>query len=171
LAENAQSELYFTDVNWPAFREIDFLRGPRVPARPSGRRLTRTPRPQPSILWFDHASARRGFFPLPPVQAYTRTTAILVYELDASAFKSASNYLEGCSTRRTHAGLDLTNGYNPNPGPICKVLLSPVEQSACCPALCRIDHRGTMAKESDSLKSVENRLTGRHIYFRYFSCH
>ena len=102
-------------------------------------------------------------------QAYTRTTAILVYELDASALKSASNYFEGRFTRFTCSGFNLTNGYDADPGPTCKILLGPVEQSACCPALCRSDHRGTMAKESDSLKSVENRLTSCHIYLRYLN--
>jgi hypothetical protein len=124
------------------------------------------PCPAYSFIW---ARARLGFFPLPLAQAYAWTAAILVYELDASAFKSASNYFEGRSTRFAYSGLDLTNGYDANSGPICKVLLSPVEQSAGCPALCRGDHRGTMAKECDSIKSVENRLTLRGIYFRYLS--
>jgi hypothetical protein len=106
---------------------------------------------------------------LAPAQAYTWTTAILVYELDASHFKGASNYFEGCSTRFAYSGLHLTNGYDANSGPICKVLLSPVEQSAGCPALCRGDHRWTMAKDGDSIKSVENRLTLGSFYFRYLS--
>jgi hypothetical protein len=96
---------------------------------------------------------------LPLAQAYPRTAAILVYELDASAFKSASNHFESCSARFAYPCLDLTNGYDTHSGPICKILLSPVKQSAGCPALCRRDHRGTMAKEGDSIKSVENRLT------------
>jgi hypothetical protein len=118
-----------------------------------------------ALIW---ASAQLGFFPLPLAQAYAWTTAILVYELDASSFKSASNYIEGCSTRFAYSSLDLTNRYNANPRPTCKVLLSPVEQSPCCPALCRGDHRGTMAKGGDSIKSVENRLTIWVISFRYF---
>ena len=84
---------------------------------------------------------RQRFFRLPLAQAYAWTAAILVYELDASALKSASNYFDGCSTRFAYSGLHLTNGYDANSGPICKVLLSPVEQSAGCPALCRGDHR------------------------------
>ena len=30
LWQSAYSELYFTDVNWPAFRKIDFLRAIRA---------------------------------------------------------------------------------------------------------------------------------------------
>ena len=91
---------------------------------------------------------RLGFFPLPLAQAYAWTAAILVYELDASALKSASNYFNGCSTRFAYSGLHLTNGYDANFGPICKVLLSPVEQSAGCPALCRGDHAERWQKMS-----------------------
>jgi hypothetical protein len=98
-----------------------------------------------ALIW---ASAQLGFFPLPLAQAYAWTAAILVYEPDASALKSASNYFDGCSTRFAYSGLHLTNGYDANSGPICKVLLSPVEQSAGCPALCRGDHAERWQKMS-----------------------
>jgi len=68
-------------------------------------------------------------------QAHPWAAAILVYKLDASAFKSAFNYFKGCPTRFAYAGLHLTNGYDANSGLVCKVLLSPVEQSAGCSAL------------------------------------
>jgi hypothetical protein len=106
---------------------------------------------------------------LPLAQAYAWTAAIFVYELDASTFKRASDYFEGCSTRSAFSGLNLTNGYDANSGPICKILLSPVEQSAGCPTLCRGDHRARMAKGNYSIKSIENRLTLSIIYFRYLS--
>ena len=48
LWQSAYSELYFTDVNWPAFRKIDFLRAIRA-FQPRKRRF----------------GARLGFFPLP----------------------------------------------------------------------------------------------------------
>src|SRR5262245_40592850 len=76
-------------------------------------------------------------------QAPPGPTAVLIDEFDASALKSASNYFEGCSTRFAYSGLDMANGYDANTGTICKILLSPVEQAAGCPALCRGDHRGT----------------------------
>jgi hypothetical protein len=76
-----------------------------------------------------------GLFPLSLAQAYASTAAIFVYELDAGPFKSASNYFEGCSTRFAYSGLNLTNGYDAKSGPVCEVLLCPVEQSAGCPTL------------------------------------
>jgi hypothetical protein len=136
----------------------------------SRRDTARPSAPSPRLGFFEAAAPERSdFFPLPLAQPHAWTAAILVYELDASTFKGASNYFKGRSTRFAYSGLNLTNGYDANSGPICEVLLSPVEQSAGCPTLCRGDHRATMAKEGHFIKSVENRLTAGGISFRYLS--
>jgi hypothetical protein len=98
-------------------------------------------------------------FSLPLSQAHPRATAIVIDELDTCNFQGASDHFESCSTGLGYSRLHLTNSDNPNARAICKILLSPIEQSAGRPALRRGDHPGTMAKAADSIKSVEKRLT------------
>jgi len=113
-------------------------------------------------------AARPSFFPLGLPQAYPWATAILVDKLDAGGLERSLDYFKSCSAGFGQSGLDLTNSHDANTGSICQLLLCPVEQSAGCPALCRGDHCRNLAKEADSIKSVENRLTALYIYFRLF---
>jgi hypothetical protein len=73
-------------------------------------------------------------------QAYAWPSAIPIDEFDARGLHGAFNYLEGCSTRSAQSCLDLTNGHDSDSGPVCELLLGPIEESASCPALRRSDH-------------------------------
>jgi hypothetical protein len=78
---------------------------------------------------------RPSSWPLRPPEPHARASAILVDEFDTSGLKGKSYYFESCSTRVAHSGFDLTDSHNANSGPIGKVLLRPIEESAGCPAL------------------------------------
>jgi hypothetical protein len=92
-------------------------------------------------------------------QSNTRPAAVLVDEFDAGSFQGLPHNNQRCTSRFGRTGLDLSNSHDTDPRLASEILLAPIEQAACCPALCRCDHRGNMPVGRDSINSVGKRLT------------
>ena len=129
-------------------------RAGRVQVRPIVRQIDQSTLISPST-----GSLPPGSRPLP--QPHTPATAVLINELDAGAFKSSSNDIEGGATRLTRPSLQLMHGYNSDPGFICKLLLAPSKKSPGCPGLFRSDHPEVIPQMSDFYNSIRNMLTAR----------
>ena len=88
------------------------------------------------------------------LESHAGASAVFLNEFDASGFQSSPNHFQSCSARFIQLALELTDGHDANPGSAalhCEEVIIAT----------------TMAKEVDSIKFIENRLTFKSIYFRY----
>jgi hypothetical protein len=67
----------------------------------------------------------------------------------------------------TLAGFDLSYGYNSYACLVRQCLLIPIEEGSRSAALFRGKHPWLLSKTTDSIKSVEKRLTLTSVYIRY----
>jgi hypothetical protein len=73
-------------------------------------------------------------------QAEACSTIAGIKEFDAGSFESLFHDLKGGAPGLVHTSLELSHSNDPDSRPFCQVLLTPVEESAGCPALCGSDH-------------------------------
>jgi hypothetical protein len=64
------------------------------------------------------------------MEAYARTSAIFVNELDTTRLQATAHHFERCATRLMRAGLELAHSHNPDPCFFRKFLLAPIKKAA-----------------------------------------
>ena len=92
-------------------------------------------------------------------QADSRPSAVLVDELDSFLFESSSRDIQGRAPRCIHTSLQLSHGHNTDTRPFGQILSTPVKEPSGRSALRCGDHQRLMPRNSDSINSVEKRLT------------
>jgi hypothetical protein len=87
------------------------------------------------------------------------SASIFFDELNARGFKGPFYNVKRSSTWFVCVRLKLAHRYDADRSLFCEVLLTPIEEATCGPALFRCDHSSSMPEMTDSNNSIENRLT------------
>jgi hypothetical protein len=93
---------------------------------------------------------------MPLSQSDSRTTAVLVDEIDARGFKSAPNYVERRTARLAYPRFELMHRHYSDACSSRELLLVPFKESPRCPALCPRNHSSEHAKSISFLQIRRN---------------
>jgi hypothetical protein len=93
------------------------------------------------------------------LQAHARAATILVDELDTGGLQTTSDHIKRSSSWFVGSSLQLTHCYDANLSSFCELLLAPIQETASGSTLAACHHVRIMHRITDSINSVEKRLT------------
>ncbi len=98
-------------------------------------------------------------FPLALAQPRSGAATVLVDELDAAGFECPPDHVECCAAGLTYSCFELVHSHYSDARFPRESLLAPTKEASRSPALCRCNHRRTVAESWESYKSIEFLLT------------